>query len=66
MSAKGKGKVDDITLVVSNNKGERILISVITVVKIKKDTLIKIRELIIFTGDRIKFFAYKTFVGPAV
>jgi hypothetical protein len=36
------------------------------VIKIKKDTLIKIRDLTVFTGDKIKFSVYKTFVGLVV
>jgi hypothetical protein len=66
MSAKDKDKVDDTTSMISDNGGERVLISVITVIEIKKDTFIKIRDLTVFTGDRIKFSVYKTFVGLAV
>jgi hypothetical protein len=66
MSAKGKGKIDNTTLVISNNKDKGILTPVTTIVKIKKNTLIKIRDLTIFTKDRTKFSAYKTFVSLAV
>jgi hypothetical protein len=66
MSAKGKGKADDTTSVISDNGEERILTSATTVVKIKKDTLIKIKDLIVFTGDRTKFSAYKMSVGLTV
>jgi hypothetical protein len=52
--------------VISDNRDEETLTLVITVVKIKKDTLIKIKESTVFTGDRIKFSAYKTFVGLVV
>jgi hypothetical protein len=53
---------------VLNDNGEGALTSVtITiVVELKKDTLIKVRELAVFTGDRSKFSAYKTSVGLAV
>jgi hypothetical protein len=40
--------------------------TIITVVKLKKDTLIKIRESAVFIGDWIKFIIYKIFVGLAV
>jgi hypothetical protein len=45
-----------------------VLISVIiiTIIELKKDTLIKIRKSAVFTGDRTKFIAYKIFVGLAV
>jgi hypothetical protein len=66
MSTKGKGKADDTTLVVSDNGGEGVLTPVIIVVKVKKDTLIKIRDPTVFTEDRTKFSAYKTSVGLAV
>jgi hypothetical protein len=66
MSTKGKGKADDTASVVSDNREERALTSAITVIKVKKDILIKIKKLTIFTGDKIKFFAYKTFVDLAV
>jgi hypothetical protein len=66
MSAKDKDKTDDTTLVISNNRDEGALTLATTVVKVKKDTLIKIRELVMFTGDKTKFFAYKTSVSLAV
>jgi hypothetical protein len=49
----------------SDNRGEGALtlITNTTVIKFKKDTLIKVRESIIFTGDRSKFSTYKTSVG---
>jgi 5-methylcytosine-specific restriction endonuclease McrBC regulatory subunit McrC len=68
MSAKGKDKADDTTSVTSDNKGKKALISVttITVVKLKKDIFIKVREPAIFIGERIKFAIYKTSVDLAV
>jgi hypothetical protein len=68
MSTKGKGKVDNAVSVISDNRGEEVLILVIIIiiVKLKKDTLIKVRELAVFTGDRTKFTIYKTSVGLAV
>jgi hypothetical protein len=53
MSVKDKGKVDDTASVISDNKGEKVLILAITttVVELKKDTLIKVRESTVFTGD---------------
>jgi hypothetical protein len=66
MSTKDKGKVDDTTSVISDNKSERVLTLTTTVVKVKKDILIKIRNLVIFIGNRIKFSTYKTSVGLAV
>jgi hypothetical protein len=68
MSAKGKGKVDDTASVISDNKNERVLTpaTITTVIELKKDTLIKIKELAVFTGDRIKFTVYKIFMGLAV
>jgi hypothetical protein len=54
--------------VVSDNGGEEILTlaTITTVVEFKKDTLIKVRELTVFNGDRTKFSAYKISVGLAV
>jgi hypothetical protein len=66
MSAKGKGKADNTALMVNNNGDEGTLISAITVIKFKKDTLIKIKKPAIFTKDRTKFLAYKTSVSLAV
>jgi hypothetical protein len=68
MSAKSKDKIDDTAFVTSDNKDKRILISATTttIVELKKDIFIKIRELAIFIEDRIKFTAYKTFIGLAV
>jgi hypothetical protein len=43
-----------------------ILITIITVVKLKKDTFIKVRESAVFAKDRAKFIAYKTSVDLAV
>jgi hypothetical protein len=42
------------------------LITIITIIELKKDTLIKVKEPAIFTGDKVKFTAYKTSVGLAV
>jgi hypothetical protein len=39
---------------------------IITMVELKKDTLIKVRELAVFTGDRTKFIVYKTSISLAV
>jgi hypothetical protein len=68
MSAKGKGKADDTASVTSDNEGEKILTpaTITTVVELKKDIFIKIRESAVFTEDRIKFIVYKTSVGLAV
>jgi hypothetical protein len=68
MSAKDKGKADDTASITSDNKDEKMLIPVttITVIELKKDTFIKIKESAVFTEDRIKFTTYKTFVGLAV
>jgi hypothetical protein len=68
MSAKDKGKVDDTASVTSSNKDKRMLISVttITIIELKKNTLIKVRELAMFTGDQTKFIVYKISVGLAV
>jgi hypothetical protein len=68
MSAKDKGKADDTASVTSNNKNKKVLTSATTttVIELKKDTLIKIRESAIFTKDRTKFTAYKISVGLAV
>jgi hypothetical protein len=54
--------------VVSDNgdEGALTLITTITVVKLKKDTLIKVRESAVFIGDRTKFTTYKTSVGLVV
>jgi hypothetical protein len=37
-----------------------------TVIKLKKDTFIKIRKPAVFTEDRTKFIIYKTSIGLAV
>jgi hypothetical protein len=66
MSAKGKGKIDNTTSVINNNRNKEVLTPVTIIMEVKKDTLIKIRDLTVFTGDRIKFFVYKTSVGLAV
>jgi hypothetical protein len=68
MSTKGKGKAEDTTSVISDNEGKKALISAITttVIKLKKDTLIKIKESTVFSGDRAKFSIYKTSVDLAV
>jgi hypothetical protein len=68
MSAKGKDKVDDTASIINNNRGEGALtpVTTITVVKLKKDTLIKVRELAVFIEDRMKFIVYKISVGLAV
>jgi hypothetical protein len=68
MSTKGKDKVDDIISVISDNEEEEMLTLtiIITIIKFKKDTLIKVRELAVFTGDKTKFTVYKIFVGLAV
>jgi hypothetical protein len=68
MSVKGKDKVDDTVFIISDNEGERALTSATTttVVELKKDTLIKVRESAVFTRDRTKFTAYKISVGLAV
>jgi hypothetical protein len=68
MSVKGKDKVDDTVSVISDNKDERALTSAITitVVKLKKDIFIKVRELAVFMRDRTKFIIYKTLVGLTV
>jgi hypothetical protein len=68
MSTKGKGKADDTASVINDNEDKRTLTSVTTiiVIKLKKDTLIKIKELAMFTGERTKFAIYKTFINLAV
>jgi hypothetical protein len=66
MSAKGKGKANNTVLIVSNNKDKRMLTPATTVIKLKKDILIKVRELAIFTGNKTRFAAYKTSIGLAV
>jgi hypothetical protein len=66
MSAKNKGKANDTTSIISDNRGKKILTSAITIVEVKKDTFIKIKDPAVFTGDKIKFSAYKTSVGLAV
>jgi hypothetical protein len=68
MSTKGKDKIDDTASVISNNKNKKILTpaTTTTMIELKKDTLIKIREPAVFTRDRTKFTAYKTFMGLAV
>jgi hypothetical protein len=68
MSAKGKSKIDDTVSVTSDNGGEEVLTSAITtiIVELKKNIFIKIRESAMFTGDRIKFTAYKISVSLAV
>jgi hypothetical protein len=37
-----------------------------TIVELKKNTLIKVRESAVFTEDRTKFTAYKTSISLAV
>jgi hypothetical protein len=50
--------------VISDNRGEGILTLItITVIKLKKHNLIKIRESTVFTGNRSKFSVYKISVG---
>jgi hypothetical protein len=68
MSAKGKSKADDTASVTSDNKNERILTpaTTTTMIELKKDTLIKIREPAIFTEDRIKFTIYKISISLTV
>jgi hypothetical protein len=68
MSVKGKDKVDDTASVTSDNKSKGVLTpaTTTTVVELKKDTFIKVRELAVFTGDRTKFTIYKISVGLAV
>jgi hypothetical protein len=67
MSVKDKDKVDNTISVTSDNRDEEALtLTTITVVEFKKNTLVKIRELAVFTGDRIKFIIYKTSIGLAV
>jgi hypothetical protein len=52
---------------ISDNDGEGALTpTTIIVVELKKNTLIKIRKLAVFTGDKIKFLIYKTSVGLTV
>jgi hypothetical protein len=63
---KDKGKADDTTSVVSDNEKEGVLTSAIIVVKVKKDILIKIKDLTVFTRDKTKFSVYKTSVGLVV
>jgi hypothetical protein len=65
MSALGKdkNKADNIVSVISNTESEKVLISTITMIELKQDTLIKIRKLTIFSKNRSKFSAYKISVG---
>jgi hypothetical protein len=53
MSVKGKGKADDAASVTSDNGSEGVLISatIIIVIELKKDILIKVRESAVFIGD---------------
>jgi hypothetical protein len=68
MSVKDKDKVDDTASIINDNEDEGILISatIITVVELKKDTLIKVRELAVFIKDRTKFIIYKISISLAV
>jgi Retrotransposon gag protein len=68
MSTKGKGKADDTASVTSDNRGKEMMTpaTITTVVKLKKDTLIKVREPAVFTKNRTKFTTYKIFMGLAV
>jgi hypothetical protein len=43
-----------------------ILATTITVVELKKDTLIKVRKLAVFIEEKTKFVIYKTFIDLAV
>jgi hypothetical protein len=68
MSAKDKDKADDTASIINDNGGERALTSVtiIIVIEFKKDTLIKIKESAVFTGERTKFATYKTSINLTV
>jgi hypothetical protein len=68
MSVKDKDKVDDTASIINDNEDEGTLISatIITVVELKKDTLIKVRELAVFIKDRTKFIIYKISISLAV
>jgi hypothetical protein len=68
MSAKGKGKVDNTASITSDNKNKKILIptTITTIIKLKKDILIKVKESAVFIEDRTKFTTYKTSINLAV